>query len=260
MTATLVLSACRASKELSAAKQDCPNNFSLKVLAVAFQQHAAEYKALCYQAYNIASDRLKAYEGKNTSKPLAVITDIDETVLDNSQYAAHQLLEGRDYESTSWHEWAQKGTADTVPGALTFFNLVAEKGISVFYITNRSEEDKLPTIRNLQRFNFPFADSEHLFTRSTEGSKQGRREAVLQTYDVILYLGDNLSDFTSIFDNATQEARNGATDAMRSSLGEKFVILPNTTYGDWEHALLDSTNPTSVFQEDSIIREKLRAY
>ena len=34
-----------------------------------------------------------------TEKPKVIITDIDETILNNSPYEAHQTLQGKDYES-----------------------------------------------------------------------------------------------------------------------------------------------------------------
>jgi 5'-nucleotidase (lipoprotein e(P4) family) len=74
-----------------------------KLFTAVWQQHAAEYKALCLQAFNTATLRLDEYLQQDTSqKPPAVITDIDETFLDNSPYAIRQALQGKDYEPSSW--------------------------------------------------------------------------------------------------------------------------------------------------------------
>ena len=59
-------------------------------LAVLWQQQAGEYKALSYQAFNLATARIMAIENKQ-EKPLAIITDLDETVLDNSPYSGMQI-------------------------------------------------------------------------------------------------------------------------------------------------------------------------
>src|SRR5579875_890289 len=57
------------------------------IYPVLWQQTAAEYRALCYQAYNIATLRLQQLSRKTKRKKnLAIITDIDETVLDNSYF------------------------------------------------------------------------------------------------------------------------------------------------------------------------------
>src|ERR1700754_1792130 len=63
-----------------------------KIWASLYQQRAAEYKALCFQAYNIARERIDAAIKKHGKKPLAVVTDIDETLLDNSPYDAERAL------------------------------------------------------------------------------------------------------------------------------------------------------------------------
>ena len=70
-----------------------------KIYTTAYQQRAAEYRALCYQAFNIAHQRVDEIVLTQTEKPKAIITDIDETVLDNSAYEAHQTLQGKGYES-----------------------------------------------------------------------------------------------------------------------------------------------------------------
>ena len=53
------------------------------LLGILYQQNAAEYKALCYQAYNTARQTVDK-ASKTGEKNLAVITDLDETALDNS--------------------------------------------------------------------------------------------------------------------------------------------------------------------------------
>src|SRR5580765_474488 len=64
----------------------------LKLYPVLWQQTAAEYRALCYQAFNIAALRLNEIPGKKFRKEkLAIITDLDETILDNS-YADAKLI------------------------------------------------------------------------------------------------------------------------------------------------------------------------
>ncbi len=65
-----------------------------KLFTSAWMQRSAEYQALCLQAYNIATERLDRAVDLNSRseapKKLAVITDIDETFLDNSPNSVHQ--------------------------------------------------------------------------------------------------------------------------------------------------------------------------
>jgi len=69
-----------------------------KVWGSIYQQGAAEYKALCFQAYNIAKLRLDAAIKKHHTKPFAVVTDIDETLLDNSPYDAQRALNNQELD------------------------------------------------------------------------------------------------------------------------------------------------------------------
>jgi 5'-nucleotidase (lipoprotein e(P4) family) len=66
-----------------------------KLFASAYQQQAAEYRALCYQAFNLARLRLDQHMSFSNPLPRALITDIDETILDNSRYQVHQSLIGK---------------------------------------------------------------------------------------------------------------------------------------------------------------------
>ena len=71
-----------------------------KLFSSAWMQRSAEYKALCQQAYNIATERLRAATSapRNKGKKWAIVTDIDETIVDNSANSVHQALEVKDYE------------------------------------------------------------------------------------------------------------------------------------------------------------------
>src|SRR3569833_4387906 len=131
-----------------------------------YQQRAAEYKALCFQAYNMAKMRIDEAVKKRHTKPLAVVTDIDETVLDNSPYDAARALQNLDYSTVTWKQWTAKAQCDTVPGAPSFFKYAASKGVKVFYITNRDEDERAATLKNLQHYHLPYANDVFLFLKN----------------------------------------------------------------------------------------------
>ncbi|WP_207493252.1 5'-nucleotidase, lipoprotein e(P4) family [Aridibaculum aurantiacum] len=228
-----------------------------KMYAAFFQQHAAEYRALCYQAFNIARVRVDAW--KPGTRPTAIVTDVDETILDNSPYAVHQTLRGTDHTPQEWEAWTAMAQCDTIPGSLSFLQYAASKGIEIFYLTNREESEKEGTLKNLRQFNFPNADEEHLLLKRAT-SKEARRNKVLQTHDILLLMGDNLSDFASLFDKRQPAERNGNTDKVSYEFGNRFIVLPNTTYGDWENAILNYNYNLTIPQKDSVIRKSLRGY
>jgi 5'-nucleotidase (lipoprotein e(P4) family) len=191
---------------------------------------------------------------------MAIITDIDETFLDNSPYAVHQALMGKDYEASSWAEWTSKGIADTLTGALGFFRYAASKGIEIFYITNRDEKDKAGTLSNLLHFQFPFADNQHLIVRGANSSKEDRRQQVARTHDIILLLGDNLADFNSLFDKKTEAERDQNVQKVAAEFGKRFIVLPNFNYGGWEDAIYENSRNWTPAQKDSLLRSRLKGY
>jgi 5'-nucleotidase (lipoprotein e(P4) family) len=230
-----------------------------KVWASLWQQRSAEYRALCFQAYNLAKLRLDDALKRTGGKPLAVVSDIDETILDNSPYDAQRAINNQEYEATTWKQWTAKAECDTVAGAPNFFKYAASKGVTVFYITNRDEDERSGTLKNLQRYNMPNADDAHLILKSGSSSKESRRLQVLNQYNIVLLCGDNLADFDKLYDNhPTQTSRNTVTTQLMQQFGNKYIVLPNPSYGDWEGSLFNFNYKLTPAQRDSIIKANLR--
>ena len=238
------------------------NNIALngKVYSALWQQNAGEFRALCYQAYNIAQFRIDENLKTPSKKPLAIITDIDETFLDNSPYAVTEAENGKDFDPKTWMNWTAKGEAKAYPGSLNLFNYAASKNITVFYITNRDENDKIGTLKNLQDLGFPFADEAHLMLKSTTSDKEARRLDVLKNYDVIVYMGDNLADFSKIFNKKPQTERNELVDQNSNQFGKRFVVLPNSGYGDWEPSLPGFNYQLTPSEKDKVILKNVKKY
>jgi 5'-nucleotidase (lipoprotein e(P4) family) len=250
---------CRVSQPIAqhSASQLVVNG---KIWTSLYQQKAAEYQALCYQAYNVAKLRLDAALQTSGNKPLAVVTDIDETMLDNSPYAVHQALRGKDYDAATWYEWTAKGTAEPLCGANTFFNYAASKGVVVFYITNRDEKERTGTLANLRKYNFPYADNEHLILKQAQSSKESRRQTVADKYDIVLLLGDNLADFSTLWDKKATDERSRNVELNKEEFGKKYIVLPNANYGGWEDAIYNNSYKLAPSQKDSALRANLKGY
>ncbi|MBS1738874.1 MAG: 5'-nucleotidase, lipoprotein e(P4) family [Bacteroidetes bacterium] len=231
-----------------------------KLFSTAYQQKAAEYRGLCYQAYNIARMRVDEFAQTTTALPKAIMTDIDETVLNNSPYQARQLLMGKDYEAESWKQWTDKGIADTVPGAVHFFQYAASKGITVFYVSNRNDNERVATLRNLQRYNFPYADNDHLLLVTSVSSKEPRREVIRKNYTIMMYVGDNANDLSVLFEKKNTDDRKKVADDYSTYFGKQFIILPNPVYGDWEFSIYNYNYKLTPAQKDSVIRATMDTY
>ncbi|GAB3914197.1 5'-nucleotidase, lipoprotein e(P4) family [Mucilaginibacter boryungensis] len=224
-----------------------------------WQQRSAEYKALCFQAYNIACLRVaEAVKHKHT-KPLAVITDIDETLLDNSPEDARAAINNQEFDTKDWKKWTSQGIADTVPGAPAFFKYAASKGVTVFYITNRDEDERAGTLKNLQLYHLPNADNAHLLLKTNTSSKETRRQQVLKKYTIVLLCGDNLADFNALYDNhPSEQMREENTKKLIKDFGSKYIVLPNPSYGDWEGSLYKFDYKLTQAQKDSVIRSTIK--
>ncbi|MCF7912416.1 MAG: 5'-nucleotidase, lipoprotein e(P4) family [Candidatus Cloacimonetes bacterium] len=208
------------------------------LMAVLYHQVAAEYQALCYQAYNLASDRLILLAGQNHTKPLAVIMDVDETVLSNSKYNALEVMRAREYPK-EFYQWIEEMRSEPIAGALQFTVLADSLGIKIFYITNRRDHKQAATIGNLKKYGFPQAEPDQVLCKARESSKEGRRLQVMADYDVLLLIGDNLIDFAEYFAGDTIEERAEAVEEWQSLFGRRYIVLPNTMHGYWQKIITD---------------------
>lgn len=230
------------------------------IMATLFQQSAAEYRALCYQAFNVARLRLDDALKKRPVKKPAVIVDVDETVLDNSYYEAQLILDNKSYTFDSWKQWTDKSTATPLPGALEFLTYAASKGVEVFYITNRRDIERNSTVANLRNHGFPHADTAHVIPKTDDSDKEPRRLAIAGTHEILLLCGDNLNDLSQIFYHKDAVLRSAAADSQQHEFGRRFIVLPNAMYGDWEGAVFNYERGLSDSAKMSLRKRALRGY
>ena len=211
------------------------------VMAIVYQQTAAEYRALCYQAYNLAHFMLdRDLDNKKVNMPRCVVLDIDETVLDNSPYEAKCVLEKLVYPN-KWEDWIKNASAKPVPGALDFLKYARSNGVEVYFVTNRKENERESTVENLKSAGFTAVDADHLLMREDISSKEIRRAKISKTRHISLLFGDNLADFSDAFDGKLSvQDRFVAVDKLKKEFGTRFIVLPNAMYGDWEGAVYDN--------------------
>ena len=224
------------------AQQNVAEN-EYQVGAVLFFQTSAENRALFYQAFNLARLRLDA-ELKNCKKtrkkqPCAIVTDVDETTLDNSPNQAWMIKNNRAFAQEDWLKWVNRAEAKPLPGALEFFNYAAAKGVRTFYVTNRSEPERAGTTDNLKKAGFPDVSTETLLLRADVSSKEARRQSVAQKYRIIMLVGDNLNDLAQVFERKSIADRFAAVDQLKNEFGKRFIVLPNPMYGEWENAVYE---------------------
>ncbi len=230
----------------------------LRTYPVLWHQTSAEYRALCYQAFNSAQRSLEAL--LSASKPderLAIVTDLDETILDNSFLEAKGIKEGKQYDPKEWVKWVNLSAATAIPGAVEFLQWAAKHNITIFYISNRTHADIHATIANLRKLQVPFADSSHMLFLADGSSKESRRLKVAENYQIVMLLGDNLNDFTSAFEKRTVNDRKAEVDLVRNEWGKRFIVIPNAIYGEWESVIYDYEKNLTPEQKDAKRRNHL---
>jgi 5'-nucleotidase (lipoprotein e(P4) family) len=229
--------------------------------AVAWMQTSVEFRLLSGQTFRSALSQLdKAIKTPSwdalpaaerevpaTGLPAAIIVDIDETMLDNSPYQARLIRDGKSFDDFSWNQWVQSRAARPLPGALEFAKAAAARGVSIYYLSNRTADQGTATIENLRKAGFPIASDEQFLGLGTvvagceaEGSDKGcRRRLVGRTHRVLMQLGDQLGDFVDIAAN-NPSGREQAVRPYLSWVGERWFMLPNPSYGSWEPALFNN--------------------
>lgn len=236
----IMITSCNL-KQKEAAKKSIKSNY---LYATLYNRYAAEYKALTYQAYNIATERLIEIRKENEGNDrLAVVLDIDETLLDNSPYQAKIILENIEYDSL-WSTWCKMAVAEAIPGVIDFVNLADSLGFHLFYLSNRKDFVKKPTILNMKNLNFPQVTENNFLLRTETPNKQARRKKISEEYEIVLLVGDNLGDFYT--DAETSGERDQQVKASSAEFGKKFIILPNAIYGNWVESLDLNSNPDTT--------------
>ena len=210
--------------------------------AVLWQQTSGERRALSYQAFTLARMMLDRdlRMNRGNRKPRAVIVDLDETILDNSRFEGMLLQKRVNYNQKDWTDWCNRAEASAVPGAIEFLRYAASRGVTVFYITNRNDSQKQGTATNLKKLGFPKVNDQTLLVQTDlkNSTKEPRRQQVGSRFDVVLLMGDDLNDFSDLFENSkTIGSRIAAADRYKSEFGKRFIMLPNPMYGNWESAI-----------------------
>ncbi|MBD2132639.1 5'-nucleotidase, lipoprotein e(P4) family [Sphaerospermopsis sp. FACHB-1094] len=252
------------------------------MLAVNWVQQSGEYRALAYQAFNIAKFNFDIAKSKKIARP-AIIVDIDETVLDNSPYQAGLLDSNQGFELSTWNQWIKAEKAKAVPGAVEFVNYVNKNGGKVFFVSNRNAKSvktskindlEISTINNLKAVGFTGVNENTVLLKGEfskiingkeDNSKQWRVDAVKNgsadktKYTVVALIGDNLNDFDETIGKTNQERRD-FTDKYRHAYGmlnitktgkiqPAYIAMPNPMYGNWETGMYNpkAFNKQSAF-------------
>jgi acid phosphatase len=231
-------------------------------------QTAAEFWSLSQQAFERASSTLdralndknwtaaleQELVGKFADLPPAVVMDLDETVLDNSQFQGQLVLDRTDYVGPTWTAWVDKASAPEIPGSVDFIKAARAKNIRVFFVTNRTAVEEKKTVQNLDNLLETSTSPEDVLCSGENqwpSDKSVRRKYVAEKHRILLLIGDDLNDFVSVASAKTPADRLALAKKSATYWRDRWVLIPNSLYGSWERILYQG-----LTQDSEILKKK----
>ena len=245
-----------------ALKQKQQYQAETETMGLLWMRTSAEYRALAYQGYNVAMNAVKmaVTDPSHQRKPLAIVLDADETVVDNTKLMGESIANGNGrFDAPWWRQAVHQGKSQAMPGAVEFLNEVHKQGVEIFYVSNRYAPVNLDvTIQNFKELGFPSVDKDHVLLFEKDSDKQPRFDTIAKKYYVVLYMGDNAGDFPIGTKGKTLAERNGIIDAHKEDFGTTFVVFPNPAYGSWVSALAKGYQNLSPEEQKQVNNQYLQ--
>ena len=245
-----------------ALKQKQQYQAETETMGLLWMRTSAEYRALAYQGYNVAMNAVKmaVTDPSHQRKPLAIVLDADETVVDNTKLMGESIANGNGrFDAPWWRQAVHQGKSQAMPGAVEFLNEVHKQGVEIFYVSNRYAPVNLDvTIQNFKELGFPSVDKDHVLLFEKDSDKQPRFDMIAKKYYVIVYMGDNAGDFPIGTKGKTLAERNAIIDAHKEDFGTTFVVFPNPAYGSWVSALAKGYQNLSPEEQKQVNNQYLQ--
>ena len=188
-------------------------------------------------------------------RPRAVVLDVDETALQNLGYEYDEALTGRPYDQERWNRRERTG-ADGVlpmPGAVEALRAIRRAGIAVIFNSNRMAAHAAQSQRTIEGAGLgPAIHRRTMWLQNDVGTgsaKDPRRALISRRYCVIAMAGDQLGDFSDLF-NARElpvpARRRAAAEAPFAGLwGNGWFMLSNPVYGPGLRGNFDDVFPAN---------------
>ena len=158
----------------------------------------------------------------------AVVMDLDETVMDNSQYQVQLFRKNESFNQSSWSNWVNMEKAKLLPGAKDFIDFLRSKNIQIIFMSNRMDYNLVPTKNNLQSLGV-LSESDIFLLRLDKSDKKMLEEKEIfnssgrmkkyPPFNVIAYFGDQYGDFPKVDDI--------------NEWPKQYYMFPNPMYGKW---------------------------
>ena len=139
-------------------------------------------------------------------------------------------------------------------------------------LSNRMKDYQAGTLAALKLLGIQVDDpAKELFLKVSpkESNKTSRREQVAELYNVVMFVGDNLRDFSEAefvapkvppdasleWFNTETKRRQTEADKAIAHWGKDWFILPNPVYGEWDRLIgpdpISQMHPTTMTAEEA---------
>jgi 5'-nucleotidase (lipoprotein e(P4) family) len=186
-------------------------------------------------------------------RPLAVVLDVDETAIQNLGYEYDEASRGLSYDQERWNRWERTGgnAVLPMPGAVTALQSIRSHGVTVIFNSNRQAANDDETQAAIEGAGLgPAVHGETLFLQgdvAPGSAKDPRRAAISERYCVIAMAGDQLGDFSDLFNarplSAPERRRYATTQPFAALWGDGWFILSNPVYGPGLRGTFDEVFP-----------------
>ncbi len=199
-----------------------------------------------------------------TGRP-AVVFDVDETVLLNTGYEYSDARGGLSYDAARWERWERSDGRATraVPGAVEGLAALRAAGVTVVFNSNRNASTAQFTEAALNRAGLgPAQHGETLFLKGDApggSAKDARRAMIASRFCVVALVGDQLGDFSDLFNAGLKPAERRAaadTPAIAPLWGNGWFVLPNPVYGTALAGDFDDVFPNDLRWSDPGARKE----
>ncbi|PZU08581.1 HAD family acid phosphatase [Sphingomonas sp.] len=187
------------------------------------------------------------------ARPPAIVLDMDETAILNTGANYDSAKRGDPpFDAARWDVWERDGAGlvDPVPGSVEALASLRAAGVTPIFISNRQTRFAEQAVRSLAAAGLgPATPGETMFLRDAgAGSgKDARRAAVSMRFCVVAMAGDQLGDFSDLFnakglDPVARRAL-AAQPAVAARWGQGWFLMPNPAYGPGDAGTLEQVFP-----------------
>ncbi len=275
------------------------------------EKHVDEMVAMCEDTDNTEWIMKNDSDGNkrmfHNGVRVAIVSDIDDTLVDGANYTADIVGNDGDYNNAAFARFIMSDSCTALPGAVEFVKKCVDSGIDFYYVTNRYDQAYKPgqsdsvssyeqsiakegrglyctadgteigsslyqtcgktiydiSYESMKRLGFP-VDDQHLIVNDTNlngSSKEPVRIAIkngntaypngqrtdgsaidcatttkLEPHEIVMLLGDNISDFTDAFTaeelDAVSRSALASSENYAGEWGVKWIVMPNAMYGN----------------------------